>query len=352
MLNLDFKPDLFSNSIINWKEIDDNQKDVLSIVENFISPEYLKFKKKVEQHQGLENNSNNYRLKLKNDFVLLKKWSTGLNKQEIGQILKIMSWLSLKKMPVQSPKCFRNGELLINLGESYWSLFPFVEGIHFEGNKNEFNNVSKVIGILTSQLSKYPKNNLSKGPKYFEKKDNEILNLMENKLNFWSDIFGEQNSNILKKYWPKIIKIWIKLKNFHKSSGPIQAAHFDLHPHNFLMKEKKVVAVLDFESCKIMPVNYALAFSGLKLCKQAVIAHKNKNLAKNFGTRYINILSEFYPPTKSFSKYFYYFALAEVFRRLFIIFRLNLEKKENQWNKVLPIQLGHIDECEAIFPEF
>ena len=31
------------------------------------------------------------------------------------------------------------------------------------------------------------------------------------------------------------------------------------------------------------------------------------------------------------------------------MFKLNIKKNNKEWNSIIPIQLGHIDECEQFF---
>ena len=42
-------------------------------------------------------------------------------------------------------------------------------------------------------------------------------------------------------------------------------------------------------------------------------------------------------------------AIAEVFRRIAIILRLNVQNFDRRWNSVLPIQIAHIAESKALF---
>ena len=46
---------------------------------------------------------------------------------------------------------------------------------------------------------------------------------------------------------------------------------------------------------------------------------------------------------------FYYYAISEVIRRLIEMFKLTIKKNDKKWNHVIPIQLGHLNECKILF---
>ena len=60
-------------------------------------------------------------------------------------------------------------------------------------------------------------------------------------------------------------------------------------------------------------------------------------------------LKKEYKLDKNITNNLYYLAISEVLRRLTYMFKLTINHNDRKWNKVIPIQLGHIDECKEFF---
>ena len=105
------------------------------------------------------------------------------------------------------------------------------------------------------------------------------------------------------------------------------------------------MAILDIDSCKIVNTGHSIAYACLKLCKQTFIYNKRKLSKKKIINIFkLNIRNK-YKLSKVVENNFYYFAVSEVLRRLLYMFRLTLFKNNKKWNDVIPLQLGHLDEC-------
>ena len=122
-----------------------------------------------------------------------------------------------------------------------------------------------------------------------------------------------------------------------------------MHPHNLLVNRNKDVLILDPDSIMVAPVGEALAYAGLKLCRQHIVKNKLQKSAEKIGNKYIDIINKYYSEGKKFSQDYYYLSLSYVLERLVNIFRLNIFKRNKKWNNFLLMQLKHIDEAEKIF---
>lgn len=341
-----FKSDIFSKSKISWtKKIDKSlYNDINKLVGNSISSaDFL-----ILQNKELGLNSNNFKLKFKSKIILLKKWSIDSKASEINSILNLMVWLNKNKLPIQMPQFFKNQKYLIRYKKNYWSFFKYIDGNHFKGNIKEFNDAVKNIGRLTNKLKSYPIKKFKKAPEYYSNSDYEILNLM-NKKNFkFEKKFGKYAKSI-KIYLPEIIKLFDKYKNFNFKKNREKIDHIDLHPHNIITKNNKIQALIDIDSCKVVEEGYAIAFNALKVCKQTIIYNKKKINKKNLVSKFMYILEKEYKLSDDIKNNFYYFAISEVLRRLTYMFKLTLNNNDKKWNKIIPIQLGHLDECKEFF---
>ena len=123
----------------------------------------------------------------------------------------------------------------------------------------------------------------------------------------------------------------------------------DLHPHNMITKNNKLKAILDLDSCAKGEIGYALSYAILKICKQTVVFNKKKANQTNIKNMFVNEIKKNYKLDKITEDNFYYYALSEVLRRLIVMFKLSIKRNDKSWNNVIPIQLGHINECKVLF---
>jgi aminoglycoside phosphotransferase (APT) family kinase protein len=295
-------------------------------------------------------NSNNFRFQSGGKAYLLKRWSQKANIHDVQSILNIMCWLGSEQLPVPVPLQFRQGEVLLKINSGLWSLFPFVEGNYFSGVDNELEVVAKMTARITKTLQRLPREiNLGSGPQYFSNRENLVFCKTEDEFDNWESLFGLENSELLHEWWPRIRAEWDSLKKSPPASGVMQAAHYDMHPHNILIEKNQISAILDFESCKQMDPGYALGFAALKQCRQAV-AHSLKPLdAEIFGEKYISVLQDHSSFCKAFASNLGDFAVSEALRRICLILELNLSQRCTTWNHVLSIQIKHIGEARALF---
>ena len=184
---------------------------------------------------------------------------------------------------------------------------------------------------------------------HFTKQDNEAIEFVESNRDLWVKIFGFEIAELLGIHWGHTWEEWSRMRLSSLNAGPKTMAHLDLHPFNILVKNGKIAALLDFDSCKMMPAGYALAFGAMKQCRQAVARCGDPEMAGFFGSRYVEVLVAANPQAYWLTKYSCDLALAEVFRRIALIFRLNIESADTRWNMVLPVQIAHIAECKALF---
>tara|TARA_B100000035_G_C21018778_1_gene563168 strand:- start:560 stop:1618 length:1059 start_codon:yes stop_codon:yes gene_type:complete len=346
-MSLGFRKDIFSKSKISWsKEIDKKiYKDINYIVKTYISTSDFNIKK----NKGLEINSNNFKIEFKSQSFLLKKWNKNMKIIDIEYVLNLMIWLKNKKIPVQMPQYFSNKKYFIKYKNDFWSFFNFIDGDHFKGNINELKNVAKYIGQLSTKLQKYPNHKHTNNYKYFSFKDYKVLNKMNSKNFDLEKKFGKKDGKIIKNYLPEIMNLFEKLKNFDQKKYKKKMGHLDLHPHNIITKNNMTQAFLDIGSCRIIQGEQHVAYGALKLCKQAVVNNKKRTIKRKVINKFINIFEKEYYLKKNIKKNLYYFAVSEVLRRLIYIFRLSIEYNNRKWNKIIPIQLGHLDECKEFF---
>lgn len=345
-----FQSDLFSASRPGWLGVDTPTELMLSEVLSQL-PDYCRFLDDLPQKSAAFGiNSNNFRFQSRDKLYVLKRWSQKANIHDVKIILMIMCWLGSEKLPVPVPLQFRQGELVLKIESGSWSLFPFIEGDYFSGSDNQLEAAAVITARITKTLQKLPGEiNCGNGHQYFSDRESLVLSRTEGERDNWDSLFGIKNSKLLQDWWPRIRAEWDSLKKSPPASGVMQAAHYDMHPHNILVEKNQISAILDFESCKQMDPGYALGFAALKQCRQAV-AHSLKPLdAEIVGAKYISVLQDHSSFCKAFASNLGDFAVSEALRRICLILELNLSQRCTTWNHVLSIQIKHIGEARALF---
>lgn len=346
-----FQRDIFSDLHPGWSSVSKAVECNLGEVLSCLPASFLPLLSEPEQSGALCINSSNFRLNTSRGTFLLKRWSPSAKAADLSKTLELMEWLALRKLPVPKPIEFPDGKFLLSLDSGAWSLFPFIEGEYFSGVEDELDAAAEMTGRLMDTLSQLPSNQMPGiGPRHLTAEDDELLRRVEHNSGRWVQLFGSTYADLLLEHWPVLVMEWDRLIGRNLDAGPLQAAHFDLHPHNILVRSQFVTAVLDFESCKLMPVGYALSFAALKQCRQAVsLSNLSSADAALVGTRYVNGLVDCCPSTRSIVNRLGDLAVSEVLRRICLILRLNLESDNKTWNHVLPTQLRHIGEARALF---
>ena len=344
-----FDIDFFSNNVPVWTPIS-GVEALLSFLRGAFLDSYDFSNVRIHHSGAYEINSSNFKINLTGETFLLKRWSPKSDYNTIEKTVELMAWIAGEQLPVPSPLKFKNDRFIATWDGYLWSYFPFIEGKYFMGSLGELNEAAIITGRLTQHLSKIPQSiHPDDGPQHLTEQDDLIIQRMNGSRKSWRRIFGQDDAQLLDDKWDELRNDWVRLKSSRLQAGPVAPVHFDLHPHNLLVDGSRITGVLDFESCKQMPIGYALAFSALKQCRQAVVYSQGQKQPELIGRSYVKTLSEAIKGIEPCFPCFADLALAEVLRRLCIIFRLNLDENNNVWNKVLPIQLNHLAEAKILF---
>lgn len=347
-----FAPDLFSSSRPKWRQVSLALEGLVRDMDGLLPADYLSLNQPPEQIDGLEINSNNLRLtSASGRKIVLKRYPETANISELHKTLGLMAWLADQGLPVPKPLPFSNGNMSISHGGGEWVLFPFVEGEYFSGSQEELDAAAETVGVLASKLSDAPASlRTTRECHHFTTQDDEAIEFVQKKRGLWTRTFGLDIAELLNIHWEYVWGEWCRIRINPPDPGPKTLAHLDLHPFNILVKDGKIAALLDFDSCKMMPTGYALAFGALKQCRQAVVRDGRPEMAGFIGSRYVEVLVAANRQACRLTKNSCDLALAEVFRRIALIFRLNIESADKRWNMVLPVQFAHIAECKVLFP--
>lgn len=346
-----FKSDIFSESTPKWFEIDQEKKDEFSFLNKALFGNNFSGNLKIYYSGALEINSKNFKVVQGNSTFLLKKLNNNFIPSTLLNTMKIVEFLNEKGAQVTKPIKFKNKSYFFNKDFSSYTISKFIEGNYFSGNQNQLKSAPKLIANFTNALSKLPKEIYPlMGPNYDYTHLKLTIEKIKRHKKVWNQIFGIKLSKLITDSSDTIDMVMEKLDDFDFKGGPILPNHYDIHPHNLLYINDELKAIIDYDSVKLSPVGYGIAFSAMKLCRQSIV--ENPELCpKKTGYIFKEKLQNNLNIEKYWMDNFLNLALVEIMRRICIIINLNLDKKNKIWNKVLPIQLSHLKEAQILFEE-
>jgi Ser/Thr protein kinase RdoA (MazF antagonist) len=344
-----FAPDLFSLPSPGWVPVSEAVAEMVSSVLASVGDVALVPTGPAEQADGLELNSSNLRISTRAGRFVLKRWSSEADPRDTLRTVLLMDWLHRQGLAVPQP--VRLGDAWVYEHEGRrWSLFSFIEGSCFIGHDGEAESAAISSGRLARVLASVPAELApGLGPSHLSDADDALFARMNQERGQWNEYLGSTMASQLKSAWDRILRRWVQLRESPPEAGVQRASHFDLHPRNLLMRGQKVVAILDFESCRSLPIGYAMAFAGLKQGRQAVVAGGNALDAPRVGRLFVERYRTAFPATQKLDRVAD-LAAVEVLRRIAVILRLNVEQRIANWNGVLPVQIAHLEEANALFP--
>jgi len=339
--NIVFKKDLFSNSNIIYKIKSGLIPDKVLKEYNFLNSRVIKIY--IPKNNTATNSTNFLICEGKNKYYLKKE---SIKKEDIKE--KTHRFEQLKKinknnslvLPVKKKRKF------FRLGNNIWSIYKFFDGGLFSGKKNELKIVTKSISkaLLLFDNIRVKK----KSFRYFTNDANNIVNNYKINSETFKKILNNKNNKNNKVLINYFFYQWTRLKKIKKKFNNLKKVfcHFDLHPHNIMIKNKKV-KIIDLASIKYMPLEIAIAFSGLKLCRQTIYKKKTKNFS-SIGLDFIKSLDTNFK--KNLNKKIYVSDLAniEIMRRICIILKYNLNG-DKSLNYILPTLMSNLIESDIIF---
>ena len=311
----------------------------------------------LEQFGGNEINSNNFRVTCGEMVYLLKRLPLSADAGNIKRQLALMEWLrDVHDVPLPTLLRTSNGAVLGEDGAALWCLFEFLDGDFFSGGLEQLVQTGQEIGRLQVALRRYPQALRPMARwEYFTADDYAVYQSTINRLNDWPRIFGTEVAGLLEEQIASLQQVWTELAgaSAHLSDLTPAVCHCDLHPHNLLLSGSKFSGFIDFESFVTMPVEAALGFGIFKLMRQHAVATslgiQDRYEIQNATRAFLAAMSEAHEPMAERPELLRVMALAEVFRRILVIFRLNLRDANPAWNHVLPMQLAGLHELEVIF---
>ena len=218
----------------------------------------------------------------------------------------------------------------------YFYIQEFISDSFFSGTRSELIQVILILKKLQNFQFNF-KNNIPSAP-YLNWTPSQTVNKI--KMNI-KEILVPSHFDYLASDCVSIIeKILIKYENQIKNllNNSKEYAHFDIHPHNLLFKDGKLISIIDLESIVSVRHILAISFSLFKIARKCFIKKNIKkgefhNLIKNhFNLEEIKVYTQI-----------------ELCRRLLLIMKLHYLDKNDEWDFDLIKHFTGIKESNYMF---
>lgn len=350
-----FQPDLFSDSIPRFSPLTPELGGRLA---SMLLRHYgrVAHPESFEQSGGQEVNSSNFRCAAGKELLLLKRLPVG-QAPAIARKLEIVAWLAGK---TEVPAVLRSldGALVAAHGDEAWCLFRFAEGNFFSGRMEELEPTAGRIANLHVVLRELPASlGLPPEWEYLTEDEERLFHQVAEHPVEWPAWFGVKGARLLEDHWSSICEARDMLRPHREAirGARSQVCHADLHPHNVLIRSNSVEAFLDCQSLQAVPAETAVGFAVYKLLRQFLAREwKIRGSVRDVQRplqQFASVVFRGLGTQADHARWFGTFGLAEVWRRLFVILRLNVRDRNRVWNHVLPVQLAGLRELPFVFEQ-
>lgn len=310
----------------------------------------------VKASGAAEANSSNYHVVAKDQDLLVKRFDRSVCTSRLLHKLRLYKWLSERDTPVAKVREGSSQQLITDHADYNWCVLQFIKGMYFSGTDEEIIDAAKTTETLIHTLKEAKKllPPVCHRTEFPEPNDClQLMALLKKRRNEWRCLLGSESASVVSDEWSTIESSFSEYsRSFPSAFEDTLLSHIDLHPHNLLFNDGRVIAVLDFESLQIAPPAIMVSFSALKLLRHAAACRNSSTggvRPRDLVETYRSGLSDkgFLPDrARSLAK-------REIIRRLYNLLRNALRGGHELWkwpNDIKMHVLGLV-EAEELFPE-
>ncbi len=342
-----FAPDLFSDSTPKWAEgSGTNLEDINELIPSYFRGQSLD---SMPLRAGsFELNSSNFKFSICGKAFVGKKWPAITPPEKVESQLQLLHYLASESLPVPPPVRSLTGRFSVSSRGHLWGIFEFVHGSYFRGSLPELESTGQAIGRLLNFLGNFNGGEFFPPPQLADSSTSDLIFSSLSRRKGLTDSLGIQGAEILSSSLSRVLEGWKRTRR-NKIDTARQLVHYDIHPHNLLMTEAgQPAAVLDFDSCAMLSPEVGVGFACLKLGRQAVNFLGHRDYASKVTDIFISQIAREYEREIDLSLV-KIAAEGEVMRRISLILFSAFESNDQSWTHVLPVQIGHLHELDAMF---
>lgn len=218
-------------------------------------------------------------------------------------------------------------------------VYPYIKGSYFSGSYESTLELSLRMSELASGLdlvgSYYQIDR--KRPRYLDKSEISLCNYIIDNKEHLEEKLGQSYAKAIQSNWQSFFECFHTTMSCNDilNCQHSTLTHIDLHPHNILTYDNKVVNFLDFDACYQGHMATTLGFGASKQLKRTVInslRNRDTDSLPSLLTRYfsnISVVCEKYGITGEILRLF---ANAESLRRLLSVCRKRLDGVQIVWH--------------------
>ena len=331
-----FKKNIFSTSSPTFSKLADSETgDLISIINKYYPTLQVK---EIHQIGAFELNSNNWKIVTNQEEYILKRAS--LEKQEA---LKSQAQWTSELSSTGFPTLHflkNNSDKIISIDTKYiYCMTIFKSGDYFGTTLNEWTDLILHLKRMYDYTLKTKQSPALSKRLFFTEEENALIQ----KISPQGQIKQQNIETIVLEYE--------KMKLFydqHKHQYNTGVFHVDIHPHNLIFNNNKLILLTDFEAFLTTTVEISLGF-GLYKCARQLLAINESNTQKEIIeiVHKLRTLFEFHFPENNF-KNLLVSAKIDVLKRLLYILGELSEKGESKWLFIFQTQLDSLEEINQL----
>ncbi len=362
-----FQRDNFSQSEIRYKKYDGDFGLFASVLRNYSKDFSIDA---IDQLDRAEIQTQNYKVFSEDAsgakiVLLVKKYKVSDDFDQVEFYLNLLSLLGKNDKGLLVANILKtvDGSLTTKVGENLYSVFDFIEGQYFQPNglalrdvaQNmakmhlAFNDLSEdyIANIdVASKDGYYPFNVVkSYTPQDFAHMREKIIN------NYKKDGIDD----VLLEKLPMFSQAALDVLSHQKEiiNLPKGVIHSDFHPHNVLIKNNKVKAILDFENVRLDYQARDVAYAIYRFGKQFFVngSFKNELKAPQLVELFIDSYNLVKPLSHEEIKLLPILVKDAFIRKLLFVLKGVYEHDNLMWRGDLPKFIVAIDEINYFWPK-
>ncbi|MES2140615.1 MAG: hypothetical protein V4511_12985 [Bacteroidota bacterium] len=286
-------------------------------------------------------NSNNWKIITNKEIFILKRAT--INKHEVLSLqAEWTSDLSASNFPTVRFMKNKAGKLISTQEQHIYCMTYFENGQYFGSFMEDWNDLIYNLKNLFDYCIKDNSIPLHKFPKreFFTPEEDNLIDQLK--------LFNNVKGIPIKQIAWIITEYEKSKKNFQLNQYNTTIFHTDLHPHNLIFNDHKLILLTDFESFQLTPLEVSLGF-GLYKCLRQLFAvmqdHQELQLQASLN-KFKDQFVQFFPEQNF--KELIKLGKVDVLKRLLYIVNEILEKGESKWLFIFQIQVTSLDEINEL----
>ena len=359
-----FLPDNLSKPQIHFREYTGSTDTFLKVLNHYFkNPEIVQ----IAQVDRAEVQTRNYKILvqygLEKRTVLLKHYIVSANREQIEFYLNFVTILGRSGVAVSNVISALDGRLTVEVNELY-SLFDFIDADHFSPTEEALGKVAASLATLHNAFNKFDGeyvkriDTLSQAGYYpfniTKKYSVQDIFTYEEKIRH-SVQYQEKGQKVLERLTSfKQAVAEVEKNNAEIAALPEGLIHSDFHPHNILMNEGNVRAILDFENVRVSQQAREAAFAIYKFGRQFLshmMAESDRQAkAQRLRNLFISHYSKIRPLSEKEIELMPFLAKDTFIRKLLFALKDVYDENKAIWLNDLPKHSVAIDEINYFWP--